>query len=191
MATFERAIPTTLLHEGRYVDDKSDSGQATNYGISLRFLRQVGDLDHDGWPDGDIDKDGHINARDIQLLKKDEAIRLYRLTFWDKNGYEKIADQFVATKIFDLAVNMGSYQANKVAQRAVRSVVGIILVEDGHIGLKSITALNMCKPDRLLPALKSEASAIYRMIVARNAKMEKYLEGWLTRAYSNIILTTD
>lgn len=189
MAIFERAIPTVLLHEGRYADHPSDPGGVTNFGISLRFLMQTGDLDKDGWPDGDINMDGHINAEDVKQLTKEAAIRLYRMYFWDKNNYAKIEDQMVATKIFDLAVNMGSYAANKVAQRAVRAAVGLILYEDGVIGQKSILGFNMCKPDRLMVALSSESAGYYRSIRYKGSK--DFLSGWLARAYSPVILSVD
>lgn len=188
MAIFERAIPTVLLHEGKLVDDKQDRGGITNYGISLQFLLRTGDLDKDGVPDGDVNLDGSVNAEDIRKLTKEQAVRLYKLYFWDKNNYEKIADDLVATKILDLAVNMGSYQAHRIAQRAVRAVVNIILDEDGLMGLKTLTAINMCRPDRLLVALKAEASCFYRLLIAKNPVMEKYRDGWLARAYSSPIL---
>jgi len=55
MARFEDALPTVLRHEGLYSEDPADPGGATNYGISLRFLRQLGDTDGDGFAEGDLD----------------------------------------------------------------------------------------------------------------------------------------
>ena len=189
MAKFEDALPFVFKHEGRYSNDDRDPGKETNYGISLRFLMQTGDLDKDGWPDGDVNHDGSVNADDIKLMTKDDAAKLYRLYFWDKNGYEKIGDQMVATKIFDLAVNMGSFAANKIAQRAVRAAVGLILPDDGIMGLKTLTGINMCKPDKLMVALKAEAAGYYRMISYKGAK--DFLTGWLSRAYSDVIIVTE
>jgi len=186
MADFKQAIPTIFLHEGRYVDSKSDPGGATNFGISLRFLMSIGDLDKDGWPDGDINHDGIINAEDIKMLTKDRAANMYRMYFWDKNRYDLIHDQKVATKVFDLAVNMGSYAAHKIAQRAVRSAVGIQLLEDGAFGKKTLMAIEMAKPEIMMVALKSEAAGYYRSIKYKGAT--DYIKGWLNRAYSDVIL---
>lgn len=182
MADFDQAIKAILAHEGRYSDDKNDSGGPTDYGISLRFLRSIGDIDCDGWLDGDINKDHDINVEDIKALSLDDAIRLYRMYFWDVNGYEKIHVQIVATKIFDLAVNMGDRPANKIAQRAVRSVCGLKLQEDGILGLRSLAAINMCPPYALLAAIRSEAAGYYRSIKTKGANT--FIDGWLNRAYS-------
>jgi len=188
MADFIKALPTIFLHEGRYVDNKSDPGGATNYGISLRFLIKTGDLDLDGWRDGDINHDGVIDAEDIKALTKERAGNMYRLYFWDKNGYENISDQKIATKVFDLAVNMGSYAAHKVVQRATRSAVGVQIIEDGAMGQKTFRAIEMCKPEILMAAIKSEAAGVYRSIVEKKPNLEVFLKGWLNRSYSNITL---
>lgn len=183
MAKFEDALPTIFLHEGRYVDHKDDPGGATNYGISLRFLKTVGDIDKDGWPDGDINKDGTINTEDIKLLKIDQAANIYRVMFWEKYGYEQIGDQDIATKTIDLAINIGSTGAHKIVQRAVRSAIGLRLPEDGILGIKSFTAINMCEPKQLLSAIKSEAAGYYRSIKYKGS--QNFLTGWLNRAYAS------
>jgi len=186
MSTFERAIPTVLYHEGRYVDHPCDPGGATNFGISLRFLMQTGDLNCDGWRDGDINQDGVINAEDIKALSEERATELYRIYFWIKNNYGEIEDQAIATKIFDLAVNMGSYSANKVAQQAVRAASGLSLATDGIMGSQTFRGINYCKPNLLMVALKSEAAGYYRSIRYNGSK--DFIKGWLNRAYSNVIL---
>lgn len=188
MASIEKALPFVFKHEGRFSNDPVDPGGATNWGISLRFLKTVGDLDHDGWPDGDINQDGKVTAEDIQLLSINDATRIYSHFFWQPNSYSKITDQTIATKIFDLAVNMGSKTANKCLQRAVRAVNGKVLNDDGIIGPKTLDAVNDCDPAILLSALKSEAAFVYRQIIAKNSKMNKYKNGWANRAYDTPLI---
>lgn len=185
MAEFLKALRTVLVHEGQLVDDKADVGGITNFGISLRFLEKTGDLNQDSFPDGDVNLDGTINAEDIKALTQDDVEEIYKLYWWDKYNYSLIHDQDIATKIFDLAVNMGSHGAHKCAQRATRSAIGLQLMEDGILGHASITAINMCKPELLMCALKSEAAGYYRSIKGEAAK--KYLKGWLRRAYATPI----
>lgn len=180
-ADFFKALPTVLAHEGYLSDDKDDRGGITNFGVSLRFLEKTGDLNKDSFPDGDINRDGTINSVDIKVLSRDDVEELYKLYWWDKNNYAAICDQDIATKIFDLAVNMGSHAAHICAQRAVRAAIGLQLVEDGILGHATITAINMCKPEILMPAIKSEAAGYYRSIKAVSAS--KYIKGWLRRAY--------
>jgi len=185
MAEFKLALPTLFLHEGRYVHLASDPGGATNYGISLRFLMQTGDLNLDGWRDGDINHDGKINVEDIKALDQDKAAELYRLYFWEKNGYAKIDSQIVATKMLSLSANMGSYPANLICQRAIRAASGKKVSQDGMLGAQSFIGINLSKPELLHTALKSEAAGYYRSIRYDGSK--NFLEGWLNRAYSDSV----
>lgn len=185
MAEFLVAIKTIFKHEGRFVNDPSDPGGATDYGISLRFLQSLGDLDHDGWPDGDINKDGECNAEDIKALSIEDAERLYKIYFWDKAGYERILDQSIATKLFDLSVNVGIVGAIKIGQRAVRAATRLTIEDDGIMGFRTIAALNMAKPEILMAAIKSEAAGYYRALPKKLT--DKFLKGWLNRAYSDVL----
>src|SRR3990167_6234714 len=164
MAEIKLALPTIFLHEGRYSNDAGDPGGATNYGISLRFLMQTGDLNLDGWRDGDINQDGRVNVQDIREMTEEKAAELYELYFWKPNGYGRIESQNIATKIFDLAVNMGSYPANKITQRAVRAVCGLRLSEDGMLGARSFAGIQLCDAKLLIVAIKCEAAGYYRSI---------------------------
>jgi len=173
MSNFDTAIITVLKHEGLFTNDQQDPGGATNYGVSLRWLKSIGVLD------GDINHDGEINVDDIKNMTQTDAIRLYHEYWWDKYCYEKIHNQSVSTKAFDLSVNMGSMQAHKCLQRAVRATAGICLLEDGVLGEKSFEAVNNANSDILLAAFRSEAAGFYRSL-----NKPYYLEGWLNRAYS-------
>jgi len=187
MSTLEAAMPTILKNEGRRVNHKNDPGGDTDFGISLRFLFKTGDHDNDGWQDGDINRDNAISIGDIDSLSEEEATRLYRMYFWEPNHYHLIEDQGIATKCLDLAVNLGQTLANKVAQRAIRSALGLTLTEDGIMGKKTITAINMCNPATLLAALKSEAAGQYRSLVYSKPSFKEFLRGWMNRAYSSPI----
>lgn len=164
MSHFDRAMQTVLHHEGGYVDDPHDAGGATKYGISLRWLKTV---------------DKNADKSIIKNLTLGTAVKLYKTHWWDRYDYDRINNEQVATKIFDLAVNMGATQAHKLAQRAVRAATGRVLVEDGILGSKSIAAINSANPDILLAALRSEAACYYRSL-----NQPRFLNGWLNRAYS-------
>lgn len=178
MTHFSEAINVVLKHEGGFSDDPNDPGGATNYGISLRYLRTVGDLDGDGYLDGDFDHDGDVDAEDIRRMSMQNAVSIYKSQWWDRYGYESINSQDVATKVFDLAVNMGARQAHIIVQRALRAV-GKVVKEDGVIGPVTMAAINNYQSMMLLPAIRSEAAGFYRSL-----NKPKYIEGWLNRAYS-------
>lgn len=183
---FDIAVETVLAHEGGFVDDPVDPGGATNYGISLRFLRANGALDRDGdgHPDGDLDFDGDIDHADIRLLTKAQAAQIYRHRFWNKYGYERMPST-IGEKVFDLAVNMGPIQAHKLLQRALRSC-GADIADDGLIGPVTWKTLFHHEHQRraIHAALCSEAAGFYRALAAAKPAMRKYLPGWLNRAYS-------
>jgi lysozyme family protein len=181
-STFQHAVVIVLRHEGGFVDDPADPGGATNFGISLRLARQLGDLDGDGELDLDLDGDGDVDADDIRKLSREQAIGIYRSQWWEKYRYW-LLPQAAAVKTFDLSVNMGSRQAHLCLQRALRAA-GLILAEDGVLGPKTVTAVETVGPLILLPAFRAEAAGFYRALVARRPASEKHLAGWLNRAYA-------
>lgn len=86
---FDKAIKVVLAHEGGYVNDPNDLGGETNFGISKRSYPTV----------------------DIKNLTREQAVEIYRGDWWERYRYGDIEDLDVATKVFDLAVNMGPVPA--------------------------------------------------------------------------------
>ena len=185
---FTQALDKVLKHEGGYNETKGDRGGATNFGVSLKFLSQNGDINGDGVLDFDIDGDNEITAEDIQQLKREDAERIYYELFWKPNRYDQIRYPAIAIKVFDLAVNMGWRQANKILQRAMNAVMGQNFVAvDGVIGPKTLDALNSLNVTNgamVMPVLVAEAAAYYRLIIALNPVLKKFENGWMNRAYS-------
>lgn len=172
MARFEDAIETVLKHEGGYVNDPSDRGGATNFGVSDRA---------DGKVDGliDLDRDG-VGDTAPKNLTKAQAVGYYRRFYW-RSIYDQIAHQPLATKIFDFAVNMGHKASHTMLQRAVRAC-GTPVKVDGDIGPVTIRAVNLISGPRLLSEYRRQAANRYRAIVAANPSQAKFLNGWLRRA---------
>lgn len=158
---FETAINSVLSHEGGYVNDPTDRGGETKYGISKRSYPNI----------------------DIKNLTLEQAKAIYKRDFWDNQPYKNINDIELSTKMFDLSVNMGAIQANKLLQRALRAL-GQTVVEDGVIGSKSLAAINSVDSSKLLVSLRSEAAGYYRIIAAVKTNQIRFLQGWLTRAYA-------
>jgi lysozyme family protein len=174
---FPRAVEVVLQHEGHtFVDDPKDPGGPSKWGISLRFLRNEGII-------LDKDQDGDTDAEDIKLITRAEAEYFYKVKFWDRYGYDRIIDPWVAIKVFDLCVNMGAKQAHICLQRAVRATIGETLVQDGIFGPKTEMAVNIAPPFQLLAAYRSEAAGFYRLLVQHKPWLSKYRRGWLNRAY--------
>jgi len=180
---FDAAVGVVLAHEGGFVDDPADPGAATNWGISLKTLAALGDLDGDGYRDGDRDRDGDVDADDVRALERGDAIAIYRRQWWDRYGYDRVDRLFIATKLFDLAVNMGPRQAHLIVQRALRATDQPV-AEDGILGPETLAAINNAPAFELMSAMRSEAAGFYRALIAKRPKLARFERGWLSRAYS-------
>ena len=186
MSEFDAAIATVIHHEGGFVNHVKDPGGATNFGISLRFLDSVGDFDGDGWKDGDFDHDGDVDIDDIRGMTEQQAIGFYYTHWWEKYRYSHIHNQGVATRVMDMAVNMGGRQAHKILQRSMRSF-GVLLVDDGILGAKTLEAINTTPPSLLEAAYRAQLDGFYRMLVElKPADRSVFLNGWLNRVHDSL-----
>ena len=180
---FDSAFNQLMYWEGggKFHEVLGDAGGATNYGISLRLLKNL-PLDQ-----ADIDGDGHITANDIRLLTKEKARAFYLKHFWIHYQLGNIENEYIAIKLLNIFVNMRGRTAGRVAQRALASCQVHDVKEDGYLGPFSFAAINAstCSPSlcaMFLCSLRAHQEGIYRLIVAHNKSQEKFLKGWLRRA---------
>lgn len=159
---FNAIIDQTLAHEGEYSNNPNDAGGETKYGISKRSYPTV----------------------DIKNLTLDEAKAIYKRDFWDNQRYSSIEDIPLASKVFDLGVNMGTKNVVILLQRALKANGFKNLSDDGIFGDSTKFALENSDPKRVLIALRSEAAGYYRRLVASNSSQSSFLKGWLNRAYA-------
>lgn len=162
-AKFEKAIQFVLENEGGYVFDKNDLGGETKYGISKR---------------------SHPNVN-IKNLTLEDAKKIYYCEYWIKGKCDDIPDETIATKFFDFIVLFGVRAATIVLQRAIRAG-GVIVQEDGIFGLQTLSGVLFCKAKILLTGLKCEGACYARLIAQKNPAQQKFLNGWLNRAYKDI-----
>lgn len=149
-----------LSYEGGYTNDPADPGGETNFGISKK-----------SYPD-----------LDIKNLSREQAIEIYYRDFWQKYRYCELQDEDIASKVFDLSVNMGPGIAHAHLQFAVMFSSMMTLRVDGIIGPKTIKAVNTHPvPTLLLAKLKLRAVKYYADLGLDTGKV-KYLRGWIYRA---------
>ncbi len=162
MANLAQALPWVILHEGGWSDDPSDRGGATNKGITLATAQRHGI--------GTVDK--------LWQITDEKVAQIYRADYWRFDGLD---DQRVATKIFDMAVNMGLRTAVRMVQAQINAL-GAGLAEDGIWGPATMHSANAVEPNHLLALLVEASVGHYRAIVARRPESGKFLLGWLARA---------
>jgi len=174
---FECAVSNTLYREGHLSDDKADPGGITKFGISLRFLRSIGDLS------GDIDGDGDVDQDDIRALTLDQAKTFYYDHFWIKGKCDQIRSEILAMKVFDMSVNMGISRAWKLTQQACVADV-LTMKIDGVPGPITLRTLNRQNENDyvLLDILRSYQTSFYLDLIDADPARAKYKLGWLRRA---------
>jgi lysozyme family protein len=158
MARFDKAIGTVLEHEGGYTFDPNDPGGETKYGISRKAYPSL----------------------DIKALTLDQAKAIYKRDYWI---YSRIEDQDVATKVFDLAVNLGPPAAHRLLQTALLAL-GETVAVDGVFGPETLAATNRVTPEQLLRELRAQAAVYYAQTALTNPSEQKFLLGWMRRAVS-------
>lgn len=163
MSWFDKAFEYVLGHEGGYVNDPLDPGGKTKFGISSRT-----------YPD-----------LDIANLSVCQAKEIYKEDWWVLYGYDRINDFAVATKVFDLAVNIGPSPAHKILQRALHATGQRHVTVDGLIGPQTLAAFEKVDLLGLMAAIKAEAAWHYRNLVQRRPELQRFINGWLNRAYSD------
>lgn len=160
---FRYAVEVVLRHEGGYVNDPADPGGETKYGISKRSYPYI----------------------DIASLTREQAIQIYRRDWWERYRMGEIEDVAIATKVLDVFVNVGPIQGATIVQRALHACGWRDVVVDGIIGSQTIAALNAVRPQAaLLAAIRAEAAAYYRGLVAARPELQRFEAGWINRALS-------
>ena len=92
---YKEIISQVLKHEGGYVNDPTDMGGETNFGITKRW-----------YPD-----------LDIKNLTKEDAIEIYKKDYWDRYKLDEMPTNLQHI-YFDMVVNMGARNAGKIMQKS-------------------------------------------------------------------------
>lgn len=165
-----KSLQSILDKEGGYVNDPSDSGGETNYGITIRVARNAG---YQG------------KMRDLSVAM---AREIYSYHYWDKLKLSEIAvlSPILAEELFDTGVNMGTKRAGEFLQRSLNvfNHSGNLRV-DGAIGPNTLRALAKFIKRRgkagdlvLKKAVDSLQGSFYIELAERRIKDKKFIYGW-------------
>jgi len=131
-SAFERAIERVLGHEGGYVNDPTDPGGETKWGISKRAFPQY----------------------NIRAITRDDAIGIYKEHYWERAKCDKLPEA-ISFQLLDAAVNHGIGTAIRFLQRAIG------VADDGVIGPVSLAAVGRCNPTVVVLLFNKERLLFY------------------------------
>ena len=172
---YDPILTQILQLEGGYVNDPTDRGGETNYGITISVARAAGYT-------GPMSQMPASFARAVYLQK-----------YIIEPGFDKVATlaEPIAAKLIDQGVNMGQATASKFLQRALnlfnnRGTLWADIAVDGQIGPATLGVLakylELRKTDGVAVMVKMLGvlqGARYVEIATTDATQEKYIYGWI------------
>lgn len=176
MSALKKQIINEIIErEGGYVNDPSDSGGETMYGVTEAVARACG---YDG---------------PMKDFPRSMAFDIYAHRYWDvlKLDFVERRSALIAEELADTGVNMGTGRAGIFLQRCLNALNNCgkyysDIKVDGQVGMKTIEAFYNFVDKRgdkattiLLRALNSLQGAFYIELVETREKDEKFLAGWL------------
>lgn len=165
-----KIIESIIAKEGGYVDNSSDRGGKTRWGITEAVARSNG------------------YAGDMSELPVDFAKQIYYKKYIRFPKFDLLLDIScpVAVELIDTGVNMGMSTATMFLQRALNALTHSMLRLDGDCGAKTREALQAFIDKRgkdgevvLLRALNGLQCERYITLAERDGKQKTFLFGWI------------
>lgn len=160
MADYKILKPFILAWEGGFVNDKHDTGGATNMGVTIGTYKLY--CRKKGYPVPTVER--------LKALDDKTWTDIYKTMFWDKCRGDEIQNQNVANLLVDFYWHSGTY-----ATKFIQGIVGT--TADGIIGSKSIAAINAMDARRLF----EEYKVVRLEWLRKRANAWKYFKGWSNR----------
>jgi len=165
MSCADDAIQKTLDNEGKDLVENDDGRGPSKWGITWKTAQVF------------------FTQDDIRNLTREQAAAWYRANIWDHYQLDRILDCGVASKVFDLAVNIGPGTAFGQLQRCLNAFMGANLTVDGILGPATISEINTADPNLLLADYKQTVLLYYDLLVRKNPALASDLPGWTARLH--------
>lgn len=165
MADIKIYFPKLLKWEGGFVNDPTDRGGATNMGVTLGTWKQVG-YDNDG--------DGDIDAQDVKLLTKEQAMSVCKHNYWNRWLADGISNQSVAESLVEWVWGSGKWGVI-IPQR----ILGV--KQDGIVGYKTLAAVNAQNQQEFFNKLVEAKMKFIDDLIKAHPEQKKFEKGWKNR----------
>lgn len=182
MADFTQALVIVLRNEGGYVAPDKAAAQGDPGGETYRGIARGRWPKWPGWEKIDAAKQlpNFPDALQNDVNLYNDVSTFYSQNFWQ---FSAIKDQQLATKIFDMEVNMGKKAGVTILQHVFRRHYNLSTVVDGVWGATTEAMVNRLMPMVLLNYLRAGMALHYADIgIARPAEWAANKEGWMNRA---------
>jgi len=180
MPSVQSIADAILTREGGFVNDPSDPGGATNFGVTIHTMRRLG-LDLNG--------DGRIDTADVRVLSRAQARRIFIDHYFTEPRIGWLPDA-LHPSVFDMNVNAGRWSI-RLLQRLCTDM-GFRTAGDGRIGPRTrqnAAAAFAAAPDHMVDAYAIARRNYYYRLADRRPASRKYARrrdggkgGWITRA---------
>lgn len=165
MAKIQPLADFILSFEGGYVNHPNDKGGPTNMGVTLKTWQTQG---------YDKNNDGRIDAKDVKLITKADAISILRRCYWNRWKADAIKDQSIANILVDWVWISGTPGIT-----LVQAMLGV--TADGIVGSRTLKALNSQNPKQFFERIKARRKQYIAGIIAKHPSQEVFEAGWLRR----------
>jgi lysozyme family protein len=155
---FNIAVEYVLQNEGGLSNNPNDRGGLTKFGISKASYPNI----------------------DIQNLTRDDAIKIYKKDMWDRFKLERIKDQDILNKVFDMIVLMGKARATLLFESTLIKL-GFSIPKDGILDDEMVHIINNYNSGTLLAKYREELKRFIDRIVETNPTQKVFYRGWLNR----------
>lgn len=174
-ANVDAMLERVIGKEGGYSNHPADRGGPTRWGITEEVARAYG------------------YTGDMKALPREEAFRIYKLRYWFRPGFDKVADIYprLSEELLDTGINMGPEVPARFLQRVLNALnqnarlYGDIKV-DGDCGPLTIQNLRAYRDARkgegemvLLKAMDSLQGEKYIRITEGRPANEAFTYGWI------------
>ena len=163
---FRRAHAFTRRWEGGLSNDKHDPGGLTKWGVTLGLLVALA---------LDFNRDGRVDAKDLEAMTPEEAEALYFREFWQAMRCDDLPEP-VALLVYEAAVNQGKTRAGRFLQVAAGVPV------DGKVGPVTVAAARRAF-ERAPRALLREIAARRALHYSGLAIFARFGLGWFRRLF--------